>query len=68
MITRLNRRNARADFNHHAATLMAQYGRKQPLWISSGERIGVGMTNPGCDHLHHHLTGLGGLQIDLFDG
>lgn len=34
---------------HHAGTLMAQHDRKNPLWISATQRVGVGVTDP-CRH------------------
>ena len=47
---------------------MAEDRRKYSLRVRTGERVVVGVTNPGCFDFHQHFASLRTLQIDFFDG
>ena len=57
--------HTRAHFAHDTGAFMTQHGGKLALRIGAGQRIGIGMAQPGGHQLHQHLALARALQIQL---
>src|SRR6266851_2895703 len=70
VIAALERRYAHSRLDHHARTLMAENGGKQPLGVPARERVGVGMAYAGRLYFNQHLTLLRAVEVDFgnFEG
>ena len=68
MVAGLEALDSRADFHHHAGTLVAEDGREQALGVLAAQREGVGVTDAGGPDLDQHLALAGPFDVDRLDG
>jgi hypothetical protein len=52
---------------HHARSLVPEHDGEDPFGVGSGERVGVGVTDPGGGEPHQTLAFPGPFELDLFD-
>ncbi len=67
MIADSDRRHAFADGFNHCATFVSQDRWKDAFRVCTGQRVGIGMTNPGGHDAQQDFTGLGHGDVDFND-
>src|SRR5262249_45870075 len=67
VVSRLERSHARAGFDHHTGSLMAENRREQALRVLAREGELVGMADARRLDLDHHFAGARAVEIDVRD-